>query len=84
MQNRFRVRTMRNTYKGMVAAYCDRSSLLFHQGARLTINGYANSFWRGYDNIPMNWDRHSKQTPSYACYVAGRDMANLYKETDNL
>lgn len=76
MPSRFKDRTLRNTYEAMVASYRNRSLVLFTlDGTPTHGNGYANNFWRGYDNVQMTWDAYSKTTPSYACYRAGRDIA---------
>jgi len=79
MANRFKDRILRSTYAAMVAAYAERKPPLFHAfGEQTTLNGYASPFWKGYAGVKLPagyWDRYSKTTPSYACWCAGRDIA---------
>lgn len=75
--SRFKNPILRRTYDAMRKAYADRHhDLIRADGSRNLGNGFAGAFWRGFDGVLAGrWDSASRQTPSYACWCAGRDIA---------
>lgn len=65
--NPFKDKMMRKAFDECVAAFGRNSSALQHHSG----NSIAQNFYRGYDNIPMNWDSSSKKSMAYAQYRAG-------------
>lgn len=90
MPNRFKNKSLRDAYDEAVAAYEARHKNLFlPSGKRRGLHEYSHgskfsiSFWSGFDGkvIGPAWDRDSKQTPAYAIWCAGRDMAKKHGTT---
>lgn len=81
MRNPFRQVGLRTQFEMMVAAYDNHHrDLLRADGTRCRGNSLATQFWRGFDNVAIgmrapNWDRASKDSFGYACYVAGQQVA---------
>jgi hypothetical protein len=83
MANRFRNKAYRAQYDAMVRAYHTRHrDLVRPDGTQHLGNGVANNFWRGYENMPMNWDRNSRDSFAYACYRAGQDVRKAVAPSD--
>jgi hypothetical protein len=72
--NRFKNKTLATYYEGCVVTFNDKRSVLFNaDGTPCHSNSIATNFWRGYNNVAMNWDKASKETFAYAAYRAGED-----------
>ncbi len=84
MANRFKDTSLRDAYDEAVAAYeAKHKNLFLPSGQRRGLHDYSHgskfsiSFWSGFDgkDVGPAWDRYSRQTPAYAIWCAGRDMA---------
>jgi hypothetical protein len=57
-------------FDGILAAYAQGHRDVIRDGVRCMGNGWATSFWRGYDNAQAAWV--VKGTLAWACYRAGQ------------
>lgn len=81
VRNPFKTKFMRINYDAVVSGY-DRMhrNFIYPSGARCIGNALAVAFWRGFDDISQNWDAHSRQTPVYAAWRAGRDIKSAIEK----
>ncbi len=76
VRNPFRTPFMRKNYDAAIKAFDTKApDFIYPSGRRCIGNAWATSFWRGFDGVSLNWDLASKQTPGYAMWCAGRDIA---------
>lgn len=76
MGNRFKNQIMRKTYDAMVKAYRTKHrDVIRPDGTPHKGNALSQNFWRGFNGTMHKTDRAYRQTPAYACFCAGMDMA---------
>jgi hypothetical protein len=80
VRNPFRTEFMRRNYDAAISVYDERHrNFIYPSGRRCVGNSWATHFWRGFDGMKANWDSSSEQSPAYAMWRAGQDVAAAIK-----